>query len=191
MRLLVMPSRDTIILTAVFVFALAARLPLRRNEAAVAACWRAVNMAEAVRAGDHSRRPTHGDSNVDRTLMGRVVMSTDLVVISSSEVVSTVSTTIWGPSTGMDIPTDGMDIRMGIGRPYDYSSNVAGDVKTEITPKQTEVYRMVTTGCRDDFDGLFQGLSTSVGGHAVTLHSKAIEPSARKHLRAARLDLQN
>ena len=49
---------------------------------------------------------------VGRTLMGRVVMSTDRMVISSSEVVST--THSGDRSTGMDIPTDGMDIRMGI-----------------------------------------------------------------------------
>jgi hypothetical protein len=91
-------------------------LPLRRNEAAVAAVLAVVNPAEAVlaaiilAAADRTATPT-----VDRTLMGRVVMSTDRVVTSSSEVVSTVSTTHSGDhSTGMDIRTGGMDIRMDI-----------------------------------------------------------------------------
>jgi len=92
------------------------RLPLRRNEAAGGGRAGGINLAEAVRAAiipraaDRTAIPT-----VDRTLMGRVVMSTDLVVISSSEVVSTVSTTHSGDrSTAWIFPTDGMDIRMGI-----------------------------------------------------------------------------
>jgi hypothetical protein len=53
---------------------------------------------------------------------------------------------------------------------FDYS-NIIGDVKTEITPKQTEVYvDGYYAGVADDFDGAFQRLHTSPGGHAVTLH---------------------
>ena len=50
---------------------------------------------------------------VGRTLMGRVVMSTDRMVISSSEVVSTTHFGDRSTRMGMDIHT-GMDIRMGI-----------------------------------------------------------------------------
>jgi hypothetical protein len=43
-------------------------------------------------------------------------------------------------------------------------------VKTEITPKQTEVYvDGYYAGVADDFDGAFQRLDTTPGGHAVTL----------------------
>jgi hypothetical protein len=43
-------------------------------------------------------------------------------------------------------------------------------VKTKITPKQAEVYvDGYYAGVADDFDGTFQGLHTSPGGHAVTL----------------------
>ena len=55
--------------------------------------------------------------------------------------------------------------------PYDYSSTVIGDVKTEVTPKQTEIYvDGFYAGVADDFDGIFHRLSATVGGHAVTLH---------------------
>ena len=46
-----------------------------------------------------------------------------------------------------------------------------GEVKTEVTPKQAEVYvDGYYAGVADDFDGAFQRLRTSPGGHAVTLH---------------------
>jgi hypothetical protein len=55
--------------------------------------------------------------------------------------------------------------------PYDYSSEITGDVKTDVTPKQAEVYvDGYYAGVADDFDGAFQRLHTSPGGHAVTLH---------------------
>jgi len=54
--------------------------------------------------------------------------------------------------------------------PYDYSSSITGNLKTEVTPKQTEVYvDGYFAGIADDFDGVFQRLYTSPGGHAVTL----------------------
>jgi hypothetical protein len=54
--------------------------------------------------------------------------------------------------------------------PYDYSQMSTGDVKTEVTPKQAEVYvDGYYAGVADDFDGAFQRLHTSPGGHAVTL----------------------
>jgi len=44
-------------------------------------------------------------------------------------------------------------------------------VKTEVTPKQTEVYvDGYYAGVADDFDGVFQRLHTSPGGHAITFH---------------------
>ncbi len=55
--------------------------------------------------------------------------------------------------------------------PYDYSLTATGDVKTEVTPKQAEVYvDGYYAGVADDFDGAFQRLHTSPGGHAITLH---------------------
>jgi PEGA domain len=43
-------------------------------------------------------------------------------------------------------------------------------VKTQIKPNQTEVYvDGYYAGVADDFDGAFQRLHTSPGGHAVTL----------------------
>ena len=43
-------------------------------------------------------------------------------------------------------------------------------MKTKITPKQAEVYiDGYYAGVADNFDGVFQGLHTSPGGHAVTL----------------------
>jgi hypothetical protein len=53
---------------------------------------------------------------------------------------------------------------------YGYSLAPTGKVKTQITPKQTHVYvDGYYAGVADDFDGAFQGLHTSPGGHAVTL----------------------
>ena len=44
-------------------------------------------------------------------------------------------------------------------------------MKTEITPKQTEVYvDGYYAGVADNFDGAFHRLHTLPGGHAVTLH---------------------
>jgi len=77
-------------------------LPPRHNE--VAAGQEAVNPA----AADRRVIPT-----VDRTLMDRVVMSTDPVVMSSSEVVSTTHSGDRFIRMRKDIRT-GMDIRMGI-----------------------------------------------------------------------------
>ena len=72
---------------------------------------------------------------------------------------------MWGP----DYPYWGYPY----GYPYgalDYSLTGTGNVKTEITPKQTEVYvDGYYAGVADDFNGAFQRLHTSPGGHAVTL----------------------
>jgi PEGA domain len=62
----------------------------------------------------------------------------------------------------------------GYGYPYGpsaYSLRPTGDMRTEVTPKQTQVYvDGYYAGVADDFDGIFQRLHTSPGGHAVTLH---------------------
>jgi len=55
------------------------------------------------------------------------------------------------------------------GYPY-YSLTSASNVKTEITPKQTEVYiDGYYAGVAGDFDGAFKRLNASPGGHAITL----------------------
>jgi opacity protein-like surface antigen len=56
------------------------------------------------------------------------------------------------------------------GYPYAYPYGASSDLKTKITPKQAEVYvDGYYAGVADDFDGAFQRLHTSPGGHAVTL----------------------
>jgi PEGA domain-containing protein len=58
----------------------------------------------------------------------------------------------------------------GYGYPY-YGMARTGGLKTEITPKQTEVYiDGYYAGVADNFDGAFQALRASPGGHAVTFH---------------------
>jgi hypothetical protein len=52
---------------------------------------------------------------------------------------------------------------------YGVDSTV-GDMKTEVKPKQTEIYvDGYYAGVADDFDGVFHRLHTSAGGHAITL----------------------
>jgi hypothetical protein len=52
---------------------------------------------------------------------------------------------------------------------YDYSA--IGDVRTEVTPKDTQVYvDGFYAGVADDFDGTFQRLHVAPGGHAITLY---------------------
>ena len=62
----------------------------------------------------------------------------------------------------------------GYAYPYGYPDgpyDISGNLKTDITPKQTEVYvDGYYAGVADDFDGIFQQLDVSPGGHAVTLH---------------------
>ena len=53
---------------------------------------------------------------------------------------------------------------------YPYGVYSSGSVRTEITPKQTEVYvDGYYAGVADNFDGAFQRLHTTPGGHVVTL----------------------
>jgi PEGA domain len=62
----------------------------------------------------------------------------------------------------------------GYGYPYAYGYPYgvygSGSVRTEIKPKQTQVYvDGYYAGVADDFDGAFQRLHTTPGGHTVTL----------------------
>ena len=77
----------------------------------------------------------------------------------------------WGPFYSYGYPYGYGHFYGYPGWPYDYSPEITGSLKTEITPKQTEVYvDGYYAGVADDFDGVFQRLDTSPGGHAVTLH---------------------
>ena len=55
---------------------------------------------------------------------------------------------------------------------YPYAmGSVYGDVRTEITPKQAEVYvDGFYAGTAGDFDGVFKRLHLMPGGHAITLY---------------------
>ncbi len=56
------------------------------------------------------------------------------------------------------------------GDPFYGLDAVVGKVKTDVKPKQAEVYvDGYYAGTADDFDGVFQGLHTSPGGHEITL----------------------
>jgi hypothetical protein len=68
----------------------------------------------------------------------------------------------------------------GYGYPYPYwpyvNSSADGSVKTEITPKETEVYvDGYYAGVADDFDGAFRRLHTTPGGHAITFHPEGYQ----------------
>ena len=59
----------------------------------------------------------------------------------------------------------------GYGYGYPYSGRAEADIKTEVTPKDTEVYvDGYYAGRADDFDGLFKRLHVAPGGHEITLH---------------------
>src|SRR5258706_4486541 len=91
------------------------QLPPRHNEAAVAAVLAAaaavqeafILAAIILAAADRTTTPT-----VDRTLMGRMAISTDRTAISSSEVDSTTHSGDRSTQIGTDIRT-GMGIRAG------------------------------------------------------------------------------
>jgi len=52
---------------------------------------------------------------------------------------------------------------------YSYDDTV-GDIRTQVTPKDAEIYvDGYYAGTADDFDGVFQRLHTEVGGHAITM----------------------
>jgi PEGA domain len=54
---------------------------------------------------------------------------------------------------------------------YPIGLRASGDLRVLATPKQAEVYvDGFFAGVVDDFDGTFQRLHTTPGGHAITLH---------------------
>ena len=54
---------------------------------------------------------------------------------------------------------------------YPIGARPVGDVRVLASPKQAEVYVDVFyAGVVDDFDGTFQRLHTTPGGHTITLH---------------------
>ena len=92
------------------------------------------------------------------TLSGRGTVASSCAAVSST------------PSGDLYYPYWGYPY--GYGYPYGayYSLTPRGDVKAKITPKQTEVYvDGYYAGVADDFDGTFQQLHTSPGGHTITL----------------------
>jgi PEGA domain len=62
----------------------------------------------------------------------------------------------------------------GPGYPYAYAypyGRPLAEIKTNVTPKDTEVYvDGYYAGRADDFDGVFQRLSVAPGGHAITFY---------------------
>lgn len=57
------------------------------------------------------------------------------------------------------------------GDPYAYPLSLRGEVRVQVTPKQTRVYvDGYYAGVADDFDGVFQRLHVRPGGHAITLY---------------------
>ncbi len=75
----------------------------------------------------------------------------------------------WGPyyPYGYAYPY-GYGYPLGI---YEPPLTPTSDLKTDVTPKQTEVYvDGYYAGVAADFDGLFHRLPTTPGGHVVTLH---------------------
>jgi PEGA domain len=76
----------------------------------------------------------------------------------------------WGYPYGWYGYPYGYGYGYGYGYPYGAYGYSTSSVKTEIRPKQAEVYvDGYYAGVADDFDGAFHRLHTSPGGHAVTL----------------------
>jgi hypothetical protein len=70
----------------------------------------------------------------------------------------------------------------GYGYPYWPYANVSADgsLKTEITPKEAQVYvDGYYAGVADKFDGAFKRLHASPGGHAVTFHLEGYQTVTR------------
>ena len=54
---------------------------------------------------------------------------------------------------------------------YPYIAGSTADIRTDVTPKDTEVYvDGFLAGPADKFDGVFQRLHLRPGGHSITLH---------------------
>jgi hypothetical protein len=70
----------------------------------------------------------------------------------------------------------------GYGYPYWPYANLSteGSLKTEITPKEAQVYvDGYYAGVADKFDGAFKRLHASPGGHAVTFHLEGYQTVTR------------
>ena len=56
------------------------------------------------------------------------------------------------------------------GAPYSAYDDTVGDIRTQVTPKDAEIYvDGYYAGTADDFDGIFQRLHTEAGGHSITI----------------------
>jgi hypothetical protein len=54
---------------------------------------------------------------------------------------------------------------------FPYVGRLRADIRTEVTPKDTEVYvDGYYAGRANDFDGVFQRLHVAAGGHRITFH---------------------
>jgi hypothetical protein len=54
---------------------------------------------------------------------------------------------------------------------YPYTLRPEADIRTEVTPKEAEVYvDGYYAGHANDFDGVFKRLHVAPGGHSITLH---------------------
>jgi len=173
MRALVNPVRRNTILTAVFVFALAASVAAAPQRGGGGGRSGGGQSGGGRSGGGHSgggRPQGHSDGRPHADgPRGHFNGPHGHVIVGGFY------DPFWGPFYGYGYGY-GYPYRYGYPYgypdwPYGYSSNITGTVKTEITPKQTEVYvDGYYAGVADDFDGVFQGLDTSPGGHAVTLH---------------------
>ncbi len=72
----------------------------------------------------------------------------------------------------------------GYGYPYPYwpyvDSSTEGSLKTEITPKDAAVYvDGYYAGVADDFDGAFRRLHATPGGHTITFHLEGYQTVTR------------
>ena len=57
------------------------------------------------------------------------------------------------------------------GYAYPYTVHPEADIKTEVTPKDAEVYvDGYYAGHANDFDGVFKRLHVAPGGHSITFH---------------------
>ena len=57
------------------------------------------------------------------------------------------------------------------GYAYPYDDRPEADIRTEVTPKDAEVYvDGYYAGHADDFDGVFKRLHVAPGGHSITFH---------------------
>jgi len=154
MRAFVNAVRRNAILTAVFVFALAASVAAAQQPGGGGAR----SGVGRLRAQSGSRPHFDGPRGQFDGPRGQVIVGSRL----------------HDPFRG-PFYSQGFGYPYGYGNPYGYwaydSFDITGDVKTKITPKQTQVYvDGYYAGVADDFDGVFQGLYSSPGGHSVTLH---------------------